>query len=146
TGVGSAVFRDGRLTPHLELSQHPIRKGKTYDEYIGNEARRAHRAKKWSRRVLRAVRTVYSLLHYDRLYLGGGNATSVPATCRRTSGLRPTRPVSPAAYVCGATMSGRLRASALPQRSDATNCVSRRRGDCRIRRRPGRAGSGTSLP
>src|SRR5215468_9163174 len=31
TGLGSAVFHDGRLTPHLELSQHPIRKGKTYD-------------------------------------------------------------------------------------------------------------------
>ena len=74
TGVGSAVFRDGRPTPHLELSRHPIRKGKTYDDYIGNNARRAHSTKKWSRRVLRAVRVVYALLHYDRVYLGGGNA------------------------------------------------------------------------
>ena len=30
--------------------------------------------KKWSRRVLRTIEAVDSLLHYDVLYLGGGNA------------------------------------------------------------------------
>ncbi|MGH8431680.1 MAG: ROK family protein, partial [Solimonas sp.] len=30
TGVGSAVFEDGKLTPHLELAHHPLRKGMTY--------------------------------------------------------------------------------------------------------------------
>lgn len=74
TGVGSAVFANGHLTPHLELAQHPIHKGKTYNGYIGNEARRALGAKKWSRRVANAIDIVYSLLHYDVLYLGGGNA------------------------------------------------------------------------
>jgi polyphosphate glucokinase len=39
TGIGSAVFSNGRLTPHLELGHHPIHNGKTYDEYIGNKAR-----------------------------------------------------------------------------------------------------------
>lgn len=74
TGVGSAVFGNGRLAPHLELAHHPIYKRKTYNDYIGNEARRAHGAKKWSRRVSNALGIVYSLLHYDVLYLGGGNA------------------------------------------------------------------------
>ena len=41
TGVGSAVFSNGALAPHLELAQHPIHKGETY---IGNEARLAHSA------------------------------------------------------------------------------------------------------
>jgi polyphosphate glucokinase len=74
TGVGSAVFANGHLAPHLELAHHPIHKRKTYNDYIGNEARRAHGTKKWSRRVSKALDIVYSLLHYDVLYLGGGNA------------------------------------------------------------------------
>jgi polyphosphate glucokinase len=77
TGVGSAVFSEGRLTPHLELAQHPIRKHKTYNDYIGSEARLALSTKKWNRRVLRTVGIVYDLVHYDVLYLGGGNAAHI---------------------------------------------------------------------
>jgi polyphosphate glucokinase len=77
TGVGSAVFSNGALAPHLELAQHPIHKGKTYNDYIGNAARHAHSASKWNRRVLKMIGIVYSLLHYDVLYLGGGNAANI---------------------------------------------------------------------
>jgi polyphosphate glucokinase len=77
TGVGSAVFGNGRLAPHLELAHHPIHKHDTYNDYIGNEALRALGAKKWSRRVHKAIDVVYALLNYDVLYLGGGNATHV---------------------------------------------------------------------
>ena len=77
TGVGSAVFSNGGLAPHLELAHHPIHKSNTYNDYVGNEARHAHGAKKWNRRVLRTIEIVYSLLHYDVLYLGGGNAANV---------------------------------------------------------------------
>jgi polyphosphate glucokinase len=77
TGVGSAVFSDGALTPHLELSLHPIRKGKTYNDYVGNEARRTHSTRTWNRRVLKTIGIVESLLHYDMLYLGGGNAAHI---------------------------------------------------------------------
>ena len=73
TGVGSAVFADGWLAPHLELSQHPLHNGETYNEYAGNEALRRCGKKKWSRRVLKTIGVVDSLLHYDVLYLGGGN-------------------------------------------------------------------------
>jgi polyphosphate glucokinase len=74
TGVGSAVFAAGRLAPHLELAQHPLYNGGTYNEYVGNEALRRLGKKKWNRRVLRTIEAVDSLLHYDVLYLGGGNA------------------------------------------------------------------------
>jgi polyphosphate glucokinase len=77
TGVGSAVFDDGRLAPHLELAQHPVHKGKTYNEYIGDEARLAISVKKWNRRVLRIIGIVNSLLHYDVLYIGGGNSANI---------------------------------------------------------------------
>jgi len=74
TGVGSAVFADGWLAPHLELAQHPLYNRGTYNDFVGNEALRRHGKKKWSRRVLRTIEAVDSLLHYDVLYIGGGNA------------------------------------------------------------------------
>lgn len=77
TGVGSAVFSDGRPTPHLELAQHPLHKAKTYNDYLGDEARRAHGRRKWNRRVRRTIRVVGALLNYDLLYLGGGNAVHI---------------------------------------------------------------------
>jgi polyphosphate glucokinase len=77
TGVGTAVFSNGRLGPHLELAQHPIHNGKTYNEYIGAQARKDYGAKKWSRRVLKTIDIVNTLLNYDMLYLGGGNAADL---------------------------------------------------------------------
>ncbi len=77
TGAGTAVFRDGALTPHLELAQHPIHDNKTYNDYIGSKALRRKGAKKWSRRVRKTIRILNSLLHYDILYLGGGNGDKV---------------------------------------------------------------------
>jgi polyphosphate glucokinase len=79
TGLGSAVFSNGALTPHLELAQHPIRKGETYNDYVGNLARRALGSRRWNRRVLKTIEIVYALLHYDALHLGGGNAANVTA-------------------------------------------------------------------
>ncbi len=77
TGMGSALFEDGRLAPHLELSQHPIRGGKTYDQYLGNAARKRVGNRKWNRRLRRALAILDTLINYDHLYLGGGNARRV---------------------------------------------------------------------
>jgi polyphosphate glucokinase len=78
TGVGTALFQDGRLMPHLELAQHPIGKGhKSYNDYIGDAARRRLSRKKWNRRVRKTVRILDSLLHYDTLHLSGGNGPKV---------------------------------------------------------------------
>jgi polyphosphate glucokinase len=74
TGMGSAVYYNGLLAPHLELSQHPFRKGQTYDEQLGDEARRKIGNKKWSKRVAKAAQTIDALLLYDHLFIGGGNA------------------------------------------------------------------------
>ena len=77
TGVGSAIFSNGALTPHLELAHHPIHDDETYNEYVGNAVRQKLSGKKWNKRVLKVIGHVYSLLHYDVLYLGGGNAARV---------------------------------------------------------------------
>ncbi|MBI4477360.1 MAG: ROK family protein, partial [Acidobacteria bacterium] len=77
TGVGSALFRDGELMPHLELSQHPVHGGKTYDEYLGDRIRKRVGTRKWNRRVRRVLRILESVVNYDRLHLGGGNAARI---------------------------------------------------------------------
>lgn len=74
TGLGSAHFDGGRLAPHLELSHAPVRRGTTYDEYIGEIERRRLGDALWSRRVARMVDGLRPVFWWDRLYLGGGNS------------------------------------------------------------------------
>lgn len=77
TGMGSAIYRDGQLTPHLELGQHPAWKSRTYDQYVGAAAIEKIGVAKWNRRVSRVIGQVRTLLNFDRLYLGGGNAANI---------------------------------------------------------------------
>ena len=77
TGFGSALYRDGELMPHLELGQHPVWKSKTYDQYLGAAALKEKGVDKWNRRVRRMLKIVRTLLNYDHLYLGGGDATQI---------------------------------------------------------------------
>jgi polyphosphate glucokinase len=74
TGVGTGLFLDGELMPHLELSHHPFRKGQTYDQQIGDAALKRIGPRKWRQRVEEALANFHRLINYDRLYLGGGNA------------------------------------------------------------------------
>jgi polyphosphate glucokinase len=75
TGVGTALFLDGQLLPHLELAHHPLGKGGTYNEMLGDSARKRAGAKKWNKRVRTAIETLRALTCFDRLYVGGGNAS-----------------------------------------------------------------------
>ncbi|MGH8713370.1 MAG: ROK family protein, partial [Casimicrobiaceae bacterium] len=77
TGMGSAIYRDGLLMPHLELGQHPARKNKTYDRYVGAAALQKKGVVAWNRRVGRVIAQVRTLLNFDHLYLGGGNAVNL---------------------------------------------------------------------
>jgi polyphosphate glucokinase len=77
TGLGFALFQHGKPAPHLELSQHPVRKGKTYDEWIGNAALKDAGPKRWNRRVRKAIGYIDALVTFDMLYIGGGNAKHV---------------------------------------------------------------------
>ncbi|MEO7039845.1 MAG: ROK family protein [Gemmatimonadaceae bacterium] len=74
TGLGSALFRDGELMPHLELGQYPFRKKKHLDEYVGDAAREKAGEKKWNARVAKTIEALRTLLNFDTLYIGGGNA------------------------------------------------------------------------
>jgi polyphosphate glucokinase len=78
TGVGTALFWQGKLAPHLELAQHPLSKrGKTYNEVLGEAARKKDGSSKWNDRVLVTLGILKGLVFYDHCYIGGGNSTKV---------------------------------------------------------------------
>lgn len=77
TGVGTALFLDGHLAPHLELAHHPLKNGHTYNEYIGEAAREDVGNPHWNKRVRHALETLTALTLPDRIYLGGGNSRHV---------------------------------------------------------------------
>jgi polyphosphate glucokinase len=78
TGFGTALFLDGELMPHLEIAHQPFRKGQSYNEQLGERARKAIGDVRWRRRVRRAIDQLDALLFFDHLFLGGGNARRVP--------------------------------------------------------------------
>ncbi len=77
TGFGFALYHDGRLAPHLELSQHVIHGTDTYDEYLGVAALEHAGKKRWRKRVGKMLDQLRVFVNWDRLYIGGGNARLV---------------------------------------------------------------------
>ncbi|MBN8874776.1 MAG: ROK family protein [Rhodospirillales bacterium] len=73
TGMGFALFQDGLVAPHLEMSHHPVHGGHTYDEYVGEAAREKVGKKRWNKRVERVIGILQTVVTYDTLYIGGGN-------------------------------------------------------------------------
>ena len=77
TGLGSALFDDGR-SPRTWSCRTPRTPGSApYDDQIGELKRQADRQPKWSRRVAAVVDGLRPVFHWDRLYLGGGNAAQL---------------------------------------------------------------------
>jgi polyphosphate glucokinase len=74
TGVGTALFLDGRLLPHLEAGHAPFRKGDTFEEQLGNVARKEVGNDRWRKRVSEAILAYDRFLFFDTIHIGGGNA------------------------------------------------------------------------
>lgn len=74
TGVGTALFLDGRLIPHIDAGHAPFRKGQTFEEQLGNVVRKEVGNERWRRRVAKALLAYDRFLFYDTVYVGGGNA------------------------------------------------------------------------
>jgi len=77
TGFGTALFNDGKLQVHLEIAHHPFKKEKTYDQLLGDRNRKKIGSKKWNKLVREAIRNMRTMVNFDRLYIGGGNAKRV---------------------------------------------------------------------
>ncbi|MCA9609189.1 MAG: ROK family protein [Myxococcales bacterium] len=83
TGLGSAIVDDGQVLP-LELAHLPYREG-TFEDYVGEPARREHGGKKWRHRVEDVVARLARAMEPDEVVLGGGNARRLhhlPPGCR----------------------------------------------------------------
>jgi polyphosphate glucokinase len=131
TGAGTAIFRDGEVIPHLELAHHPISGRKTYDEYIGNAARRKKGRKAWNKRVAKVIEILREVVRFDHLYIGGGNAkdiafplpadvTIVPNTDGLTGGIRLWRQNAAAAATAGAFANQGGAGSGVPNQPSAS--------------------------
>ncbi len=79
TGLGSALFTDGRLCPGLELGHHPWRKH-TYEDYLGRRGLDKYGEKKWNQRLQEAIEQTRKLFNWDHLYIGGGNTKKIDFT------------------------------------------------------------------
>ena len=77
TGAGTSLFRNGELMPHLELAHHPIRGRKTYDEWLGNATLAKKGKKAWNKRVEEVIGVLRTVVCFDHLYIGGGNAKAI---------------------------------------------------------------------
>jgi polyphosphate glucokinase len=73
TGLGSAMLVDG-VVEAMELAHLHYRKGRTYEDDVGDRGRRRLGSKKWGRAVKDVVRTLRTALEADYVVLGGGNA------------------------------------------------------------------------
>jgi polyphosphate glucokinase len=76
TGMGGALFTDGKLCPGLELGQHPWRK-KTYEDYMGRRGLDQFGKEHWNLFLLEVIRQTEELFNWDHLYLGGGNTKKI---------------------------------------------------------------------
>jgi polyphosphate glucokinase len=73
TGLGTALIVDGTAAP-MELAHLPYKKGRTFEEYIGNQARLRQGKRKWRRHVAKVVHLLAAALVADDIVIGGGNA------------------------------------------------------------------------
>jgi polyphosphate glucokinase len=73
TGLGSAMIVDG-IVEAMELAHMNYKKGRTYEDIVGDRGRRRLGSKKWRRAVEDVVRILQTALEADYVVLGGGNA------------------------------------------------------------------------
>jgi polyphosphate glucokinase len=80
TTLGTGLYVDGRHVPNLALAHHPLKKGQTYEERIGDAGRAEIGNRRWRKRVLEAITVLEAAFNYRVLYLGGANARRLDAS------------------------------------------------------------------
>ena len=72
TGLGTALIVDGIVEP-MEIGHLPFKK-RTFEDYLGDRARRNNGAKRWQKHVAEAVAQLTAALEPNSVVLGGGNS------------------------------------------------------------------------
>ena len=84
TGLGSALVIDGVVQP-MELAHLPYRKGRTFEDYVGQRGYERLGKRAWIRHVSAVVEALRNALQVEYIVLGGGNVKRLPAlppSCR----------------------------------------------------------------
>ncbi|MBS0481825.1 MAG: ROK family protein [Proteobacteria bacterium] len=85
TGLGAAMIVDGVAQP-MELAHLPYKKGRTFEDYVGQAGLKKRGRKKWAAHVFDVIDRLSHALEPDYVVLGGGNAEkleTLPANVRR---------------------------------------------------------------
>jgi polyphosphate glucokinase len=77
SGIGTGLTLDGALQPHLECSQLRWSRRETFDDVLGEHARKRDGDAKWHARVVGALGLLSELTGFDHLHLSGGNSPRV---------------------------------------------------------------------
>ena len=77
TGLGTALFMDGALLPHLELAHFNAKEDKDFDAFIGDKAFQKDGEAKWNKKLKEVIALFKLVVNYNKLYLSGGNAKRV---------------------------------------------------------------------
>jgi polyphosphate glucokinase len=78
TGLGAAMIVEHVAQP-MELAHLPYKKGRTYEDYLGEASLEKRGHKKWKRHVFDAVETLTAALQPDYVVIGGGNVDELDA-------------------------------------------------------------------
>ncbi len=73
TGLGTSIVENWRVEP-LEIAHLPYRKGKSYEEYLGDAGLAELGDEQWERHVHKVCDLFRAALLCDGIVLGGGNA------------------------------------------------------------------------
>jgi polyphosphate glucokinase len=76
TGLGSALIIDTVVAP-LELAHLPYKKGRTFEDYVGERGLERLGRKKWEEAVHDVVARLKNALVADYVVLGGGNSRRI---------------------------------------------------------------------
>jgi polyphosphate glucokinase len=85
TGLGSAMIVDKVAQP-LELAHMPYKKGRTFEDYVGERALEKRGKKRWKKDVFDVVEKLKGALQPDYVVIGGGNVKrldELPPDARR---------------------------------------------------------------
>jgi polyphosphate glucokinase len=85
TGLGTTLIIENVIAP-LELGHLPYRKGRTFEEYVGNAGLKRLGRRKWQGTVFDVVARLRKAFLPDYIVLGGGNVKrldGLPPGCRR---------------------------------------------------------------
>jgi polyphosphate glucokinase len=84
TGLGTALVVDGIVEP-LEMGHLPYKKGRTYEDYVGELGLKRLGKQRWRKAVAKVTEELAAALEPDYVVLGGGNARllkKLPPDCR----------------------------------------------------------------